>query len=291
MTSDASTVDLAADPLGFAVAAMGDDTTPGTLGQAAAAWRAWTVLDTELFPKASLEAARILALSVRALVQAGHPVTRAKALESTAAAERWIESLPGSEQSARADAQEARGIAHRMAAESVSEPDARMLEAAAMDLLAAAQYRQTAGDREAAARTDLEIAEVFARYPADDRAPLIERAVGHARRAAATLTPNVDSTAHARCQLLLSGLLLDHPKTDPQQFAHAAVGLADIALKIVDADQAPWVAAQAWQARARALELSGSDEHRTAYASAAALLDAAGLTAESRRLRRKHHCT
>ena len=235
-------------------------------------------------------AARALALGVRSMVVAGQPVGRAAALEAIEAAESWIEHTKQSEGEARADAQEARGVARRLAAESGDALDARMLEAAAMDLLAAAQYRQTAGDREAAARTDLEIAEVFARYPADDRAPLIERAVGHARRAAATLTPDVDATSHARCQLLLSGLLLDHPKTDPRQFASPAVGLADIALKVADAERAPSVAARAWQARARALELSGSADHKAAYTRAAALLDAAGLNAESRRLRRKHNC-
>jgi len=188
------------------------------------------------------------------------------------------------------DAQEARGVARRLTAVQGNEADARMLETAAMDLLAAAQYRQQAGDAEAAARTNLEIAEAFAVYPADDRGPLIERAVGHARRAAATLTPSVDANAHARCQLLLSGLLLDHPKTDPRQFAHAAVGLADVALNVVDAERAPWVAARAWRARARAQELSGSADHSAAYARAANLLSAAGLAAESRELRRQHLC-
>ena len=288
MNSDASTVDLAADPLGFAVAAMGDATTTDAGRRFAAARRAWTVLETESFPKASVEAAQSLALGARALAQAGQTVTRAEAREAAEAAERWLESLPGSEQSARADAQEARGVARRVAAEHGDGLDARMLEAAAMDLLAAAQYRQTAGDPEAAARTDLEIAEVFARYPADDRAPLIERAVGHARRAAAALTPQTDPTAHARCQLLLSGLLLDHPGTDPQQFAPAAAGLADIALKVVDAERAPLVAALAWQARARALQLSGSADDIAAYTRAADLLTAAGRAAESRRLRRRH---
>jgi len=167
---------------------------------------------------------------------------------------------------------------------------ARVLESSAMDLLAAAQYRQTAGDAAAAARTDLEIAEVFAIYPTDDRAPLIERAVGHARRAAATLTADVDATAHARCQLLLSGLLLDHPKTERQQFASAAQGLADTALKVVDDERAPLVAARAWQARARALKISGSADHKAGYARAAELLAAAGLAAESRELRRQHLC-
>ncbi len=291
MTSDASTVDLGVDPLGFAVEALADATTPGALGRTAAARRAWAVLDIESFPKASVDAARRLALDVRALVLDGQPVARAVALEAIEAAEYWLESRRSVEESARADAQEARGVARRMASEPDDAPDARLLEAAAMDLLAAAQYRQTAGDRQAAARTDLEIAEVFARYPGDDRAPLIERAVGHARRAAATLTPDMDATAHARCQLLLSGLLLDHPKTDPRQFAQAAAALADVALKVVDADRAPLVAARAWQARARALELSGSDNHTAAYTRAAALLDAAGLNAESRQLRRKHRCT
>ncbi len=291
MTSDASTVDVAVDPLGFAVAAMGDATTPGSAGRFEAARQAWSVLDSESFPRAFVESARALALSVRAMVQAGQAVTRAEALEAVEAAECWLESVATSAQAAQADAQEARGVARRMAAASEREPNARMLEAAAMDLLATAQFRQQAGDPEAAARTDLEIAEAFAVYPADDRAPLIERAVGHARRAAAALTPDVDATAHARCQLLLSGLLLDHPKTDPRQFASPAVALADIALKVVDAERAPSVAARAWQARARALELSGSADHKAAYARAAELLDAAGLKAESRRLRRKHDGT
>ena len=290
MTSDASTVDLGVDPLGFAVAAVGDATTPGCAERFAAARRAWSVLDAESFPRASVEAARALALGVRAMVQAGQAVTRAAALEAVEAADRWLESLPGDEQPARADAQEARGVARRVAGEFGGEPDARLLEAAAMDLLAAAQYRQTAGDSEAVARTDLEIAEAFAIYPADDRAPLIERAVGHARRAAATLTPEVDAAAHGRCQLLLSGLLLDHPKSDPNQFAPAAQGLADTALKVVDAERAPVVAARAWRARARALELSGSADFKAAYAKAAELLAAAGLAAESRRLRRRHRC-
>ena len=221
---------------------------------------------------------------------AGQPVARAAALEAIEAAECWLESAAQADRPARADAQEARGVARRVAAEHGGNPDARMLEAAATDLLAAAQFRQTAGDVEGAARTDLEVAEVFARYPAVDRAPLVERAVGHARRAAATLTPSVDATAHARCQLLLSGLLLDHPKTDPRQFAHAALGLADSALKVVDAGRAPLVAARAWGARARALELSGSADHKAAYARAADLLAAAGLAAASRRLRRQHGC-
>ncbi len=295
MTPDASSADLAVDPLGFALEALADqpavhDTSLCTPDAFAAARRAWSVLDSESFPKACADAARALALGVRAMVVAGQPVGRVAALEAIEAAASWIEHTKQSDGEARADAQEARGVARRLAAESGDALDARMLEAAAMDLLAAAQFRQTAGDREAAARTDLEIAEVFARYPADDRAPLIERAVGHARRAAAALTPDVDATAHARCQLLLSGLLLDHPKTDPRQFASPAVGLADIALKVVDAERAPSVAARAWQARARALELSGSDDHKAAYARAAALLDAAGLMAESRRLRREHGC-
>lgn len=290
MTSDTSTVELAVDPLGFAVAALGDATTTDTRGRFAAARRAWTVLETESFPRASVEAARSLALGVRAMAQAGQAVTRTEAREAAEAADRWLESLPGSEQSARADAQEARGVARRVAAVQGEEADARLLEAAAMDLLAAAQFRQQAGDAEAVARTDLEIAEVFAIYQADDRAPLIERAVGHARRAAATLTPQVDAVAHARCQVLLSGLLLDHPRTDPKQFAHAAVGLADIALKVVDEERTPLVAARAWQARAQALELSGSADHRAAYAKAAELLDVAGLPAENWRLRRQHDC-
>ncbi|MDE2868286.1 MAG: hypothetical protein OXR64_12265 [Chloroflexota bacterium] len=290
MNSDASTIDLGTDPLGFAIEALNDHTTPGASERVAAARRAWAVLDIASFPKASVDAARRLALGVRALVWGGQPVALGVALEAIEAAERWLESARPAEESSRADAQEARGVARRLAAGSGGEPDARMLEAAAMDLLAAAQYRQQVGDAEAAARTDLEIAEAFAVYPADDRAPLIERAVGHARRAAATLTAAVDATAHARCQLLLSGLLLDHPKTDPKQFAHAAVGLADSALKIVDAERAPFVAARAWRARARALELSGSTNHSAAYARAADLLSAAGLGAESRRLRRRHLC-
>ena len=237
-----------------------------------------------------MEAARALALGVRAMAQAGQAVTRAESLEAVEAAEFWLQSVATSAQAAQADAQEARGVAHRMAAASEGEPNARMLEAAALDLLAAAQYRQTAGDAEAAARTDLEIAEAFAVFPADDRAPLIERAVGHARRAAATLTPDVDAVAHARCQLLLSGLLLDHPKSDPNQFAPAAQGLADTALKVVDAERAPLVAARAWQARARALELSGSADHKAARARAAELLAVAGLAVESQRLRRRNVC-
>lgn len=290
VTQDPSSFDLAADPLGFAVAALGDATATDAGGRFASARRAWTVLETESFPKASAEAARSLALGVRAMAQAGQAVTRAEAREAAEAAERWLESLSASEQPARADAQEARGVARRLAAAPGDEDYARMLEASAMDLLAAAQYRQAAGDAAAAARTDLEIAEVFALYPAGDRAPLIERAVGHARRAAATLTPQTDAVAHARCQLLLSGLLLDHPKSDPKQFAPAAQGLADTALKDVDADRAPLVASRAWQARARALELSGSADYQAAYARAADLLLAAGLGAESRRLRRRLLC-
>ncbi len=296
MTPDASTTDLAVDPLGFALEALADqravhDTSLCTPDEVAAARRAWAILDSESFPRAFAGTARALALGVRAMVVAGQPVGRAAALEAIEAADSWIEHTGPADGEARADAQEARGVARRLVAENGDALDARMLEAAAMDLLAAAQYRQTAGNREAAARTDLEIAEVFARYPADDRAPLIERAVGHARRAAATLTPDVDATSHARCQLLLSGLLLDHPKTDPRQFASPAVGLADIALKVADAERAPSVAARAWQARARALKLSGSADHKAAYARAAALLDAAGLNAESRRLRRERDCT
>ena len=288
MTSDASTVDLAVDPLEFAVAAMGDAATTETEGRFAAARRAWTVLDSNSFPRASVEAARALALGVRAMAQAGQAVTRAQAREAVEAAERWLESLPGSEQPARADAQEARGIARRLAAVPGDDDHARMLEASAVDLLAAAQYRQAAGEPAAAARTDLEIAEVFALYPAGDRAPLIERAVGHARRAAGTLTPEVDATAHARCQLLLSGLLLDHPRTDPQQFASPAQALADTALKVVDDERVPLVAARAWQARARALKIRGSADCKAAYDRAAELLAAAGLAAESRKLRRQH---
>ena len=290
MTSDASTVDVAVDPLGYGVAAMGVAATPGSAGRFAAARQAWSVLDSESFPGASAEAARALALGVRAMVQAGQAVTRAAALEAVEAAECWLESVATSAQAAQADAQEARGVARRLAAVSEREPNARMLEAAAMDLLAAAQYRQAAGDSEAVARTDLEIAEAFAVYPADDRAPLIERAVSHARRAAAVLTPPTDPTAHARCQLLLSGLLLDHPKSDPNQFAPAAKGLADTALKVVDAERAPFVAARAWRARARALEIIGSADYEAAYAKAADLLAAAGLAAESRELRRQHDC-
>ena len=292
MTSDTSTVDLAMDPLGFAVAAVDDpaldmNTAHGSQERLAAARRAWAVLDHESFPTASVGAGRALALAIRALVLDGQIVTGTATLEAIEAAERWLGSIGNDEQPARAEAQEARGVARRVAAARGDALDARMLEAAAMDLLGAAQYRQTAADAAAAARTDLEIAEVFAVYPADDRAPLIERAVGHARRAAATLTPGADATAHARTQLLLSGLLLDHPKTDPQRFAPAAAGLADVALKVVDAERAPFVAARAWQARARALEVSGSADHRAAYARAADLLAIAGLAAESRRLRRQ----
>ncbi len=289
MTSDASTVDLAADPLGFAIEALGDR-SPGAPEAVAAARRARAILDSESFPRASVDAARALALGVRALALGGQPVTPAVAREAIEAAECWLESASPAEESARADAQEARGVARRLAAAPGDEDYGRMLEAAAMDLLAAAQYRQAAGDSEAVARTDLEIAEVFALYPAGDRAPLIERAVGHARRAAATLTPNKDATAHARCQLLLSGLLLDHPKSDPKQFAPAAQGLADTALKDVDAERAPFVAARAWRARARALEIIGSADYEAAYAKAADLLAAAGLAAESRELRRQHDC-
>jgi hypothetical protein len=296
VTSDGLSVELAADPLGFAVAALSNSSTSesdashGCPERVAAARRAWAVLDPESLPRASLDAARTLASGVRAMAAAGQAVGQAAALEAIEAADSWIERTTAADGETKADAQEARGIARRVAAESGEALDARMLEAAAMDLLAAAQYRKTAGDREASARTDLEIAEVFARFPADDRGPLIERAVGHARRAAATLTPDLDATAHARCQLLLSGLLLDHPKTDPQRFAGAALGLADVALKIVDARQAPLVAARAWQTRARALKLRESADHQAAYAEAAALLEAAGLHAESRRLRRKHDC-
>ena len=298
LTPGAPTVDLAVDPLGFAVAALAEDSAldaDATLGHlermaqgVAAARRAWAVLDTESFPKATAGAARALALCVGELVLAGQPVTQEVALEAVEAADYWLESTSASDRQARADAQEARGVARRVAAEHGGEQDARMLEAGAMDLLAAAQFRQTAGDREAAARTDLEIAEVFARYPADDRAPLIERAVAHARRAAATLTRERDAAAHARCQLLLSGLLLDHPKTDPQQFAPAALGLADTALDGLDAEHSPFVAARVWQARGRALGLVGSPDAESAYARAADLLAAAGLWSESRRLRRQH---
>ena len=296
VTPDAPTDDLAVDPLGFAVAALAEDSalnadaTLGHLERTArsltAARRAWAVLDTESFPKAAAGAARALALSVGELVLAGQAVTQEVALEAVEAAEYWLESTSSTDRQARADAQEARGVARRVAAELGGEQDARMLEAAALDLLAAAQFRQTAGDPEAAARTDLEIAEVFARYPADDRGPLIERAVGHARRAAATLTRERDAAAHARCQLLLSGLLLDHPRTDPQQFAPAALRLAETALDGLDPEHAPLVAARAWQARGRALGLVGRPDAAAAYARAADLLAAAGLPADSRRLRR-----
>ena len=296
VTPDAPTDDLAVDPLGFAVAALAEDSalnadaTLGHLERTArsltAARRAWAVLDTDLFPKAAADAARALALSVGEMVVAGQAVTQEVALEAVEAAEYWLESTSSTDRQARADAQEARGVARRVAAELGGEQDARMLEAAALDLLAAAQFRQTAGDPEAAARTDLEIAEVFARYPADDRGPLIERAVGHARRAAATLTRERDAAAHARCQLLLSGLLLDHPRTDPQQFAPAALRLAEAALDGLDAEHAPLVAARAWQARGRALGLVGRPDTDAAYARAADLLAAAGLPADSRRLRR-----
>lgn len=299
MTPEASTVDLAVDPLGFAVAAMADgsvldDAAPGCpdrgAERVAAGRRSWAVLDAESFPKAAASSARALATGVREQVLAGQPVERAVALEAVEAAEHWLVSTSAADPRARAEAQEARGVARRMASDRGHEPDARMLEAAAMDLLEAAQFRQTAGDAVAAARTDLEIAEVFACYPADDRAALIERAVGHTRRAAATLAPNVDATAHARCQLLLSGLLLDHPKTDPRQFAPPALGLADTAVNALDAERAPFVAARAWQARARALDIIGSADARAAYTRAANLLDAAGLAAESQRLRRQHDC-
>ncbi len=296
MTPDAPTDDLAVDPLGFAVAALAEDSalnadaTLGHLERTArslpAARRAWAVLDTESFPKAAADAARALALSVGEMVVAGQAVTQEVALEAVEAAEHWLESTNSTDRQARADAQEARGVARRVAAEHGGEQDARMLEAAALDLLAAAQFRQTAGDPEAAARTDLEIAEVFARYPADDRGPLIERAVGHARRAAATLTRERDAAAHARCQLLLSGLLLDHPRTDPQQFAPAALRLAETALDGLDPEHAPLVAARAWQARGRALGLVSRPDAAAAYARAADLLAAAGLPADSRRLRR-----
>ncbi|MCY3748870.1 MAG: hypothetical protein OXG64_06190 [Chloroflexi bacterium] len=289
MNSDASTVDLATDPLGFAIEALGDRSR-GAPEAVAAARRARAILDSESFPRASVDAARALALGVRALALGGQPVAPAVAREAIEAAECWLESASPAEESARADAQEARGVARLAVSEQADGPDARMLEAAAMDLLAAAQYRQQAGDAEAAARTDLEIAEAFAVYPADDRAPLIERAVGHARRAAGTLTPEVDPTAHARCQLLLSGLLLDHPRSDPQQFAPAAQGLADTALTVVDEERAPLVAARAWQARARAQEIRGLADHTAAYARAAELLDIAGLTGASRRLRQQHGC-
>ena len=290
MTPDTSTVDLAEDPLGFAMAALDYDASHGCLERLAGARRAWAVLDTESFPKASVGVARALALGVRALALDGEPVGLTVALEAVEAADFWLERTRSGQASAQADAREARGVARRVAAEHRNEPDARMLETAAMDLLAAAQYRQTTGDIESAARTDLEIAEVFARYPADDRTPLVERAVAHARRAAATLTSQKDAVAHARCQILLSELLLDHPSTDPRQFAPAAVGLTDIALKVVDAERAPLVAARAWQARARALQLSGSADDIAAYTRAADLLTAAGLAAESRRLRRQHVC-
>ncbi len=296
MTRDISTAELAIDPLGFAVEALAsasgdlDDATDHWTERVAGAWRAWVALDPESFPKASVDAAQTLSLGVRALVSDGKPVARAVALDAVDAADCWLENLRSTETALRADATEARGVARRVAAEHEGSLDALALEAAAKDLLAAAQYRMKAGDPEAAARTDLEIAEVFAVFPAEDRGPLVERAVGHARRAAATLTPDMNATAHARTQLLLSGLLLDHPRTDPQQFAPAAVGLADSALKVVDARRAPFVAARAWQARARALELSGSSDYNVAYVRAAELLDAAGLSAESRRLRRRHDC-
>ena len=296
MTRDISTAELAIDPLGFAVESLAsasgdfDDATDHWTNRVAGAWRAWVALDPESFPKASVDAAQSLSLGVRALVSDGKPVARAVALDAVDAADCWLENLRSTETALRADATEARGVARRVAAEQEGSLDALALEAAAKDLLSAAQYRMKAGDPEAAARTDLEIAEVFAVFPADDRGPLVERAVGHARRAAATLTPDMNATAHARTQLLLSGLLLDHPRTDPQQFAPAAVGLADSALKVVDARRAPFVAARAWQARARALELSGSSDYNVAYARAAELLDAARLSAESRRLRRRHDC-
>ena len=273
-------------------ALLDDDSALGDLERMArrldAARRAWAVLDAKAFPKAAASAARALALGVRDLAMAGQPVADVVALEAEEAADCWLESISTSEPRTRADAQEARGVARRIVAESGSEQVAHTLEAAAFDLLAAAQVRQTTGDREAAARTDLEIAEVFARYPADDRAPLIERAVGYARRAAATLTRDTDTAAHARCQLLLSGLLLDHPKTDPRQFAPVALRLADTALDDLDVETAPFVAARAWQARARALELAGSPDAKSAFRQAADLLDAAGLPADSRRLRQRH---
>ena len=284
--------------MGFAVAAMAQgpaldaDVTLSHLERSArrvaAARRAWTVLDTESFPTSAAGAARTLASGVRELILAGQPVARDVALEGIEAADYWLESANSTDRQGLADAQEARGVARRAAAEQGGEQDARTLEAAALDLLTAAKFRQTAGDPVSAARTDLEIAEVFARLPADDRAPLVERAVGYARRAADTLTPAVDPTAQARCQFLLSGLLLDHPKTDSQQFAPAALGLADAALDGLDAEHAPFVAARAWQARGRALGLVGSPDAEAAYARAADLLAAAGCWSTSRRLRRQH---
>ncbi len=171
--------------------------------------------------EAGTRAARSLALAVRYLVMVGHPVNRENARNAVDAADWLLATTPQSDDEASSTLLfEARGTAQRVLAPSGVAGTAT-LEKAAADLLAAAETRQQNNDPIAIARTYLEIAEVFSAYAADERGPIVERAVTFAQQAVISLPPGVDPVAFARCQLLLSGLLLDHPEMDPREFAPA----------------------------------------------------------------------
>ncbi len=286
-------VQVQTDPLGFALAALnaagtcgGDGDGGGLAGAAGAVHagrRAWSVLDADMLPGLTTAAAEALALGVRRLVFAGQPLARATAVDAVAAADLLVQRTNDADRAARAVRLEARGAAQR-AAISNDAPRAaavRALEASALDLLTAVQLRAAAGETLASARTSLEIAETLARLPADDRGPVIERAVGHARRALRDLTPQVDPAAHARGQTLLSGLVLDHPSSDPRRLAPAAARLAQAALDALDHGASPWVAARAWRARGRALDLMDDPSADACFARAAELEAAADAASDA----------
>lgn len=283
------------DPLAFALDALDDigdvDLADGQINPASAmrvlphARRAWAVLANTVMVEAGTRAAQSLALVVRCLVMGGHPVNHEDAHNAVDAANWLLTTMSHSDNEASSTLLfEARGTAQRVLAPSGVAGTAT-LEKAAADLLAAAETRQQNNDPIAIARTYLEIAEVFSTYAADERGPIVERAVTFAQQAASSLTPSVDPVAFARCQLLLSGLLLNHPEMDPHEFAPAALRLADEALAVVDATATPYIVARAMLARAHALAITENSGAAQATEQAAALLDKAGLSSEAHRVR------
>ena len=249
--------------------------------------RAVTVIHPELFPEAYIAAAQPLALAARHLVLLGHPLNFEEAKNAVEAADHLLTEPPAPATQTRTVLLEARAIGHRFAA---SEGTAGFgdLRQAVEDLVDTIQTRKHESDLLGEARAGLELAEVLRTYAlhgisleedrsfqealgfvasardqtvASDDLPLntvtaIERATTYAQRSASTFKTTHDLIGYARCLVIQSHLLLDHPDHDRTELSLSALQLADQSIALLTHPEAPYVRGCAYQARARALQLT-----------------------------------
>ena len=275
-----------------------------------AARRAATVLNPKLFPEAYIAAARPIAVAARHLVLLGHPLSFDEAKSAVEAADHLLSEPPAPAAQTRTVLLEARAIGHRFAA-SASAARFSDLHQAVDDLMDAIQTRKHESDLLGEAQAGLELAEVLRTYALhgisleedisfhealafvtsardqtvvsddlpDNTVMAIERAITYAQRSASTFKTTHDLISYARCLVLQSHLLLDHPGHDRTELSLSALQLADQGIAALTHPEAPYVRACAYEARARALQLTDPDAATRAIEQSRNLLAEVSLAA------------